>query len=172
MIADLTGRNPNVFYELGIVQMVKDVEKVILLTQDTEEIPFDVRIFRCIAYKQTIQGARELKEKLIAGIKAVAPKAFRFNLLQGGSYKFPNKVMGPDHCAYDFEIPECFFAVDGAKFMLKVTRFVVGEAPTVSFNDGFGLGVGEQRKIPNLDWDFVLESVDGDVARFIVQRHS
>ena len=30
VIADLTGRNPNVFYELGIAQMIKDVEKVIL----------------------------------------------------------------------------------------------------------------------------------------------
>src|ERR1700756_2787292 len=34
VVADLTGRNPNVFYELGIAQMVKDVEKVILLSQD------------------------------------------------------------------------------------------------------------------------------------------
>jgi hypothetical protein len=81
IVADLTGRNPNVFYELGIVQMVKDVEKVILLSQDAESLPFDVRTFRCIIYKQTIHGARELQEKLAAGVKAVADKAFRFTLL-------------------------------------------------------------------------------------------
>ena len=171
VVADLTGRNANVFYELGIVQMVKDVDKVILITQDADSIPFDVRVFRCIPYKQTIQGGRELREKLVAGIRAVASKAFRFSLLQGGSYKFPQKVMGPDHCAYVFEIPECFFAVDGAKFMLRVKRFAAGELPVVSFEGGYGLNVGEKRQIPGLDWDFVLESVEGDVAKFVVQRH-
>ncbi len=172
VVADLTDRNPNVFYELGIVQMVKDVEKVILLSQDAESIPFDVRVFRCIIYKQSIQGARELKDKLIAGVMAVAEQTFRFNLLQGGSYKFPKKVMGPDHCAYDFEIPECFFAVDGAKLMLKVTRYAAGESPMVSFDGGYGFTVGEIHQLPGLDWDFLLESVSGDVATFVVQRHA
>jgi len=172
VIADLTGKNPNVFYELGIVQMLKDVEKVILLSQDAESIPFDVRVFRCIIYKQSIQGARDLKDKLIAGVKAVAEKSFRFNLSQGGSYKFPQKVMGPDHCAYDFEIPECFFAVDGAKFRLRVTRYAVGESPAVSFDGGYGHMVGERSQLPGLQWDFFLESVTGDVATFVVQRHA
>lgn len=172
VIADLTGRNPNVFYELGIVQMVKDVEKVILLTQDADSIPFDVRVFRCIPYKQTIAGAKDLREKLPSGIRAVASQSFRFSLLQGGSYKFPRKVMGRDHCAYDFEIPECFLAVDGAKFMLKITRHAAGEPPVQCFEDGYGLNVGEKCQIPYLDWDIVLERVEGDVARFAVQRHA
>ena len=172
IVVDLTGRNANVFYELGIVQMVKDVEKVILLSQDAESIPFDVKVFRCIIYKQSIQGAKELKDKLVSGIKAVAEKNFRFNLLQGGSYTFPQKVMGPDHCAYDFAIPQCFFAVDGAKFMLKVTRYAAGESPAISFDGGYGLMVGEQLQLPGLPWDLVLESVAGDVATFVVQRHA
>jgi hypothetical protein len=88
--------------------MVKDVHKVILLGQDIDSIPFDVRVFRCIIYKQSIQGARDLKEKLISGVKAVAEKSFRFNLRQNGSYKLPQKVMGPDRCAYDLAISECF----------------------------------------------------------------
>ena len=170
VIADLTGRNPNVFYELGIVQMLKDVEKVILLRQDADSIPFDVKVFRCILYKQTIQGAKELKEKLVAGVKAVAEKSFRFKLLQGGDYKFPQKVMGADHCAYDFMIPECFFAVDGVKLMLRVTRYAAGKDPEIFSDDGYGLKVGERRKLPGLEWDLTLESVEGDVAAFVVQR--
>ena len=170
VIADLTGRNPNVFYELGIVQMVKDVEKVILLSQDSESIPFDVKAFRCIIYKQTIQGAKELQEKLVAGVAAVAEKSFRFTLLQGGTYKFPQKLMGPDHCAYDFTIPECFFAVDGAKFMLEVTRYAVGEKPVALPKRGMGLRIGERRPLPGLQWDVQLESVSGDLASFLIQR--
>lgn len=170
VIADLTGRNPNVFYELGVVQMVKDVEKVILLSQDAESIPFDVKAFRCIIYKQTIQGAKELREKLAAGISAVAEKSFRFTLLQGGTYKFPQKLMGPDHCAYDFSIPECFFAVDGAKFMLEVTRYAAGEKPTTLPKRGMGLMIGERRPLPGLQWDLHLESVSGDLAAFLIER--
>jgi hypothetical protein len=170
VIADLTGRNPNVFYELGIVQMVKDVEKVILLSQDIDSIPFDVKVFRCITYKQTIQGAKELQDKLLAGVKAVAEKSFRFTLLQGGSYKFPQKLMGLDHCAYDFTIPECFFAVDGAKLRLQITRYAMGASPEMSFDGGYGLMVGERLRLPDLEWDLQLENVTGDVATFLVNR--
>lgn len=170
VIADLTGRNPNVFYELGIVQMVKDVEKVILLSQDVESIPFDVRAFRCIIYSQTIQGAKELQRQLVAGVKAVAEKSFRFTLLQGGSYAFPQKVMGPDHCAYDFVISDCFFAVDGAKFLLKINRYAAGQPTDISFQGGFGLNANERRPIPGLEWDLYLESVAGNVATLVFSR--
>jgi len=170
VIADLTGRNPNVFYELGIVQMVKDVDKVILLSQDIDSVPFDVRVFRCIFYKQSIQGARELKEKLLAGVKSVAEKSFRFKLHQGETYKFPHKVMGPDNCAYDFMIPDCFFAVDGAKFELRITRHAAGEPPSISYNGGIGLNVGQPRQLPGLEWNIQLEKVTDEVASFVVQR--
>ena len=44
IIADTTGRNPNVFYELGIAHTLgKDV---ILLTQDVSDIPFDLNRYR------------------------------------------------------------------------------------------------------------------------------
>ncbi|HZT58920.1 MAG TPA: hypothetical protein VFA21_09870 [Pyrinomonadaceae bacterium] len=60
IIADLTERNPNVFYELGIVHMVKDANKVIMLAQDIEAVPFDLRPFRCIVYKQTLSTGQKI----------------------------------------------------------------------------------------------------------------
>ena len=39
LVAELSGRNPNVFYELGVAHaMNKDV---ILITQTLEDVPFD-----------------------------------------------------------------------------------------------------------------------------------
>ncbi len=51
IIADLTNKNPNVFYELGLANAQK--KKVIMLTQDTNDIPFDLRHKRCVKYDVT-----------------------------------------------------------------------------------------------------------------------
>jgi hypothetical protein len=48
MVADLTDKNPNVFYELGLAHAVG--KPVILLTQEFEDIPFDLRSLRVIQY--------------------------------------------------------------------------------------------------------------------------
>lgn len=48
MIADLTGKNANVFYELGLAHALG--KPVILLTQDISDIPFDLRSLRIIEY--------------------------------------------------------------------------------------------------------------------------
>lgn len=48
IVADLTSANPNVYYELGIAHAVR--KKVILLAQDLEEVPFDLRAYRVVTY--------------------------------------------------------------------------------------------------------------------------
>ena len=58
VIADLTGKNPNVFYELGITHSRKINDNVIIVTQDLEDIPFDLRPYRTIQYKPTISGGK------------------------------------------------------------------------------------------------------------------
>lgn len=48
-IVDITGRNPNVFFELGIRYSLK--EKVtILMRQANTDIPFDVSGYKCLVY--------------------------------------------------------------------------------------------------------------------------
>jgi hypothetical protein len=62
LIADLTDRNPNVFYELGLAHALN--KDVILLTQDIDDVPFDLRHFRIIVYQDSISGADKLKSTL------------------------------------------------------------------------------------------------------------
>jgi nucleoside 2-deoxyribosyltransferase len=50
LIADCTGRNPNVMYELGMAHMLK--KPVILITRDeVEKAPTDIRSFEFIRYR-------------------------------------------------------------------------------------------------------------------------
>lgn len=151
--------------------MVKDVEKVIMLSQDADSIPFDLQEFRTIIYRQTIQGARDLRAKLVEALLFVADRtAFRLRVRDGENTRLPYKVMGPDHCAYDFEIAPSIFARDGAKCSLRVTRYVVGEAPALVYNGGIGLMVGEKRPLPSFPGQLQLESVMGNVAVFLVTK--
>ena len=62
LIADLTGKNPNVFYELGIAHTLG--KEVILITQIMEDVPFDLKPLRCIVYEYTPRGMKEMENKL------------------------------------------------------------------------------------------------------------
>lgn len=61
-IADCTGRNPNVFYELGIAHTLG--RPCILTAQSLNDIPFDVRHRRVIIYTQTPEGLIEFEQDL------------------------------------------------------------------------------------------------------------
>ncbi len=54
IIAELTGRNPNVLYELGIAHTLG--KEVIMISQEEEDIPFDLRYLRYYLYKYTPRG--------------------------------------------------------------------------------------------------------------------
>jgi hypothetical protein len=50
LVAELTGRNPNVFYELGLAHALK--KPVVLISADEQDVPFDVRHIRVIGYEK------------------------------------------------------------------------------------------------------------------------
>ena len=62
IIADCTGRNPNVFYEIGIAHAVG--KPVVLITQDRGDIPFDVQYIRYIHYQYTAPGMIRFERQL------------------------------------------------------------------------------------------------------------
>jgi hypothetical protein len=69
IIADCTGRNPNVFYEIGLAHTIG--KPTILLTQREEDIPFDLRHWRYISYKLTPRGMTEFETKFKETVRNV-----------------------------------------------------------------------------------------------------
>jgi hypothetical protein len=70
IIADCTGRNANVFYEIGIAHSIgKDT---VLIAQTMEDVPFDLRHLRVIIYKFTPRGMHEFESKLKTALETLA----------------------------------------------------------------------------------------------------
>src|SRR6187401_783424 len=46
LIVDVSGQNPNVYYELGIAHSFKKGNRVILISDTIDSVPFDLRPFR------------------------------------------------------------------------------------------------------------------------------
>lgn len=62
VIADLTGKNPNVFYEVGMAHVLG--KPVVLVTQSIEDVPFDLRHIRNIVYEYTPRGMQKFEASL------------------------------------------------------------------------------------------------------------
>jgi hypothetical protein len=68
LIAELTGQNANVFYELGIAHTVG--KSVILIAQSEDDVPFDLRHLRHITYDTGFRGVIKLQEQLETTLRA------------------------------------------------------------------------------------------------------
>jgi hypothetical protein len=87
IVADMTGRNPNVFYEVGYAHALGKV--TLLLTQDAKDIPFDLKHRQHTVYGGRIETLRkELADRLRWGIeesrrqaKGILPEQLSLRLL-------------------------------------------------------------------------------------------
>ena len=62
VVCDLTGKNPNVLYEAGLAHALG--RDVILLTQNKEDVPFDLQQIRFISYVRNNEGFESLRSEL------------------------------------------------------------------------------------------------------------
>lgn len=69
VVADLTDRNANMFYETGIAHTIE--RDVVLTAQNIEHIPFDLRSIRALTYYPNSEGLAELQSALQIKLKAL-----------------------------------------------------------------------------------------------------
>jgi hypothetical protein len=62
VLADLTGRDPQVMYQIGMAHTLG--KAVVIITQTIDDVPFDLRHYRCILYENTPDVRRALRTKL------------------------------------------------------------------------------------------------------------
>jgi hypothetical protein len=62
VVCDCTGKNANVFYEAGIAHAFG--REVVLITQNPDDIPFDLRHHRYLQYLGNTEGVQRLGEEL------------------------------------------------------------------------------------------------------------
>lgn len=70
LVAELTERNPNVFYELGLAHALS--KPVVLISEKMEDVPFDLRSIRVLLYdRKHPEWGSVLKRALSRAIKEV-----------------------------------------------------------------------------------------------------
>jgi hypothetical protein len=70
ILADLSGKNANVFYELGLAHAL--AKPAILIAESVDDVPFDLRALRILEYnKSRPRWGEELAEKITRSILEV-----------------------------------------------------------------------------------------------------
>lgn len=69
IIADISGKNPNVFYEIGIAHTLGKF--VVPIAQSTDDIVFDVGHHRVLKYSLEGDGKTKLKNSLQSRLKTI-----------------------------------------------------------------------------------------------------
>jgi hypothetical protein len=72
VVADLTRKNANVFYEAGICHAVD--KPVLLLAQSMDDVPFDLRHRRVLLYEYSPCGVTRLASVLESHVNSMVAK--------------------------------------------------------------------------------------------------
>jgi hypothetical protein len=70
VVADLTGKNTNVFYETGLAHSLP--RRTVLLTQDPSDVPFDLQSIRYLSYGLGTADRALLRKQLAERLTTLA----------------------------------------------------------------------------------------------------
>lgn len=135
IVADMSGRNPNVFYEVGYAHALGKI--VLLLTQNANDIPFDLEHRQHTIYGGSIE---RLRKELVERLKwAIAESKIRRDLQNQDAYDgylevifrntplrpAPVGVRGPRITRFEYEEPEYVI------FPIELRNPMLHESPPV-----------------------------------------
>jgi hypoxanthine phosphoribosyltransferase len=91
VVVDITGRNPNVFLELGIRYALRN-KVTVLLAQTGTQVPFDIKVYRYIEYDRFKPGEvrKRIAESIREGLsESVTSDSAVFDVLSSMSVNIP-----------------------------------------------------------------------------------
>jgi len=71
VVAEISTRNPNVFYELGYAHALRKPAVILVRREDRNDVPFDLRGYRAIYYDDSIGGKKAVEQNLRSYLQAV-----------------------------------------------------------------------------------------------------
>jgi hypothetical protein len=118
LVAELTDRNPNVFYELGLAHAVS--KPVILISKSIDDVPFDLRSIRVLLYdKDHPEWGNKLKLNLTRALKEVIQSP---TSAIPTTFKQPVKVNTPEE-------PETLLRLENLEAMVRRLADDLGNPP-------------------------------------------
>ena len=161
VIADVTGGNANVFYELGIAHTVKDAKSVVLISQDKP--PFDVGPYHYCPY--TVDDLQLLQRKLEEAVKKATPARKKITRRVSEPYESEALVLGHDNVFYRFAVRVVKVGEGAAGLHLEVWP---DDQPKQLECSDRPLRIWETVAIPRIHYAVKLHAVRSDEAEFCI----
>jgi hypothetical protein len=170
IVADVTEKNPNVFYELGIAHSCKDANSVVIITQTLEDVPFDLRHMRCIVYRDDPCGLRGLRADIERALNPAPQNTFRFAVSERQPFEFPERLTGHRRSFYRFTLDSLHLGRGSAKFAITVHRESLTDGNASDNPQYHSPEQGESIEIPHTDWRLRQDRTSSHLAFFSVTR--
>lgn len=125
LVADVTGKNPNVNYELGIAHALN--KPTVIISQSVDDIPFDYRHLRAIVYDtHSVTWVVQLTDKITNTLKSVKNEAA--NKLDSAHEGRKNALIGVWAGKVDQEMPEGILSSEATMEIFMTPNGIEGSA--------------------------------------------